>query len=154
MNAKNRESGRTHRQALMLVTVVVLAFLLMAWFIGFISETASAADSGKLSPAQSDFQRLEGRWVRPDGGYILELKNIKKDGSVTAAYYNPRPIKVYRTEWSRKEGKISLVVELRDINYPGSTYTLQYDPANDRLRGTYFQAVERQTFHIEFVRFR
>jgi hypothetical protein len=34
-----------------------------------------------------------------------------------------------------------VVVELRDVNYPGSTYTLTYDPGTDRLTGTYYQAV-------------
>jgi len=29
---------------------------------------------------------------------------------------------------------------------------LQYDPKSDRLKGAYFQAVEKQTFNIEFVR--
>jgi len=154
MDAISREPGRTHGQALMLVAVMALVFLLMAGFAGFVPEALSAGDSGKSTSAQADFQRLEGRWVRPDGGYILELKNIKQDGSLTAAYYNPRAIKVYRAEWSRKEGKISLVVELRDVNYPGSTYTLQYDPATDRLKGFYFQAVERQTFQIDFIRTR
>ena len=78
--------------------------------------------------------------------------DIKKDGSVSAAYYNPRPINVFSAKWSRKEGKINLFVELRDVNYPGSKYNLQYDPKSDRLKGTYFQAVEKQTFNIEFVR--
>ena len=45
-----------------------------------------------------------------------------------------------------------MFVELRDVNYPGSTYTLQYDAASDRLMGTYFQAVAKQTFRIEFAR--
>ena len=106
----------------------------------------------KETPVQTDVQRLEGRWVRPDGGYILELWDIKKDGSVSAAYYNPRPINVFSAKWSRKEGKINLFVELRDVNYPGSKYNLQYDSKSDRLKGTYFQAVEKQTFNIEFVR--
>jgi hypothetical protein len=106
----------------------------------------------KQSEARSDLQRLEGRWVRPDGGYILELREIKKDGSILAAYFNPKPINVFNAKWSRKEGKINLFVELRDINYPGSKYNLQYEPGSDRLKGTYFQAVERQTFNIEFVR--
>ena len=123
---------------------------------GFAERVAAAAagkaDTGKSSPAQTDFQRLEGRWVRPDGGYVLELRNVKKDGSLTAAYYNPRPIRVFRAEAGRKNGTITLFVELRDVNYPGSTYTLQYDPATDRLKGKYFQAVEKQTFDIEFVR--
>jgi len=113
------------------------------------------AENGKasqVSPGQTDVQRLEGRWVRPDGGYILELREIKKDGSVLAVYFNPRPIKVFSAKWSRKKGKIDLFVELRDVNYPGSKYNLQYEPGPDRLKGTYFQAVERQTFNIEFVR--
>jgi hypothetical protein len=113
------------------------------------------AESGtpqEQTQVPTDVQRLEGRWVRPDGGYILELRDFRKDGSVSAAYYNPRPIKVFSAKWSRKEGKINLFVELRDVNYPGSRYNLQYEPGSDRLKGTYFQAVERQTFDIEFVR--
>ncbi len=106
----------------------------------------------KKTQVQTDVQLLEGRWVRPDGGYVLELREIKKDGSISAAYYNPRPIKVFSAKWGRKEGKINLFVELRDVNYPGSKYNLQYDPKSDRLKGTYFQAVEKQTFDIEFVR--
>jgi hypothetical protein len=78
----------------------------------------------KQTQVQTDLQRLEGRWVRPDGGYILELSEIKKGGSVSAAYFNPRPIKVFSERWSRKGGKINLFVDLRDVNYPGSKYNL------------------------------
>ena len=80
------------------------------------------------------------------------MREIRKDGAVSAAYFNPRPIKVARAEFTREDGTLTVVVELRDVNYPGSTYTLQYDPASDRLKGTYFQAVEKQTFAIEFLR--
>ena len=114
--------------------------------------SAEPGQTEKQADAQTDAQRLEGRWVRPDGGYILELWDIKKDGNVSAAYYNPRPIKVFIAKWSRNKGKINLFVELRDINYPGSKYNLQYDPKSDRLKGTYFQAVERQMYDIQFVR--
>ena len=115
---------------------------------------AQSGNPQKPTQEQTDVQRLEGRWLRPDGGYILELWDIRKDGDVSAAYYNPRPIKVFSAKWSRKEGKINLFVELRDVNYPGSKYNLQYDPKSDRLKGTYFQAVEKQTYNIEFVRFK
>src|SRR5512136_789919 len=98
---------------------------------------AESGTSQKQSQVQTDAQRLEGRWVRPDGGYILELKDIKKDGNLTAAYFNPRPIKVFSSKWSRKDRKINLFVELRDVNYPGSKYNLQYEPKSDRLKGTY-----------------
>ncbi len=138
-------------------TFVATLFVVVSCMAGFtgpvaVAATAGKGDTGKTVPVQTDFQRLEGRWVRPDGGYVLELRNVKKDGSLTAAYYNPRPIRVFRAEASRKDGTLSVFVELRDVNYPGSTYTLQYDPATDRLKGKYFQAVEKQTFDIEFVR--
>jgi len=140
-----------------------------AFFIGFVVATlcigamfwpmrqvvfAESGNPQKQTQVQTDLQRLEGQWVRPDGGYVLELREIKKDGSVTAAYFNPRPIKVFSAKWSRKEGRINLFVELRDVNYPGSKYNLQYEQVSDRLKGTYFQAVEKQTYNIEFVRFK
>jgi hypothetical protein len=152
---RNRRSAvsRTWRNPATLVAALLLVFPCVAGFTGNVAAaSAGAADTGKPSSAQTDFQRLEGRWVRPDGGYVLELTEIKKDGSLKASYFNPRPINVSKATWSRKEGKINLFVELRDINYPGSTYTLQYDPKSDQLKGTYFQAVEKQTFNIEFVR--
>jgi len=99
-----------------------------------------------------DAHRLAGRWIRPDGGYVLKLSNIGKDGSFKAAYFNPRPINVSRARLQRAKDKISIFVELRDANYPGSKYDLQYDPASDRLKGTYFQAIEKQTYDVEFVR--
>ena len=117
------------------------------------TSTAGKEDAGKPA-AQAEFQILEGKWVRPDGGYVLEVKNIKKDGSLQAAYFNPRPIRVFRAEVSKKDGAITLFVELRDVNYPGSTYRLRYDAAADRLTGTYFQAVEKQTFNVQFLRSR
>jgi hypothetical protein len=99
-----------------------------------------------------DFQRLAGQWIRPDGGYLLRLSDIKNDGSLKAAYFNPRPINVSRALLRRTKARISVFIVLLDANYPGSKYNLQYDPASDRLKGTYFQAVEKQTYDVEFVR--
>jgi uncharacterized protein (DUF2147 family) len=139
------------RTRIIAATLIAVLFTCVTGLTG----PSAAAAAGKTDtgpPAPNDFQRLEGKWVRPDGGYVLELKNIRKDGSMTAAYYNPRPIRVFKAEAKQKDGRIILTVELRDINYPGSIYNLHYDAATDRLKGTYFQAVERQTFNVEFVR--
>jgi hypothetical protein len=113
---------------------------------------AEAGQPVKSSAGQTEIQILEGRWVRPDGGYVLALGEVTKEGSVKASYFNPRLINVSRAEVRRVAGALTVVVELRDINYPGSTYTLRYDPASDRLKGAYFQAVEKQTYVVEFVR--
>ena len=134
-----------------------LIIMLLVFSMLFItSETVVASSENvhqqKGSVAQTNAKSLEGRWVRPDGGYVLELSNMQKDGGLKAAYFNPRPIKVYQAKWKHKKGVIMVFVELRDINYPGSKYNLQYDPASDRLSGTYFQAVDKETYAIEFVR--
>ena len=135
---------------------VILCAAFAALAVVLVIETRGV--SGAADEAQSahggDEKRLIGRWVRLDGGYILELSGIGKDGSLKAAYFNPRPINVARAGFTRTDGKLTVFIELRDINYPGSTYNLQYDSASDRLKGTYFQAVEKQTFAIEFVRAR
>jgi hypothetical protein len=47
---------------------------------------------------------------------------------------------------------VKVFIELRDVNYPGSTYTLAYDPVSDQLKGDYFQAALRQTFDVFFTR--
>jgi len=80
------------------------------------------------------------------------LKEIETDGTVKAFYYNPRSINVPKAQAQRKEGQLTVFIELRDANYPGSTYKLRYDPKSDRLVGTYFQAVYGQTYNIEFLR--
>ena len=97
-------------------------------------------------------ERLVGRWVRPDGGYVLDIRSAKPDGKLEAAYLNPRSIKVSRAEWRREEGRLLVFVELRDVNYPGSTYNLRFVPDKDRLVGAYYQAVQKQTFDVEFAR--
>lgn len=121
-------------------------------FILILHGTLSAADSSTTAPENIEVKLLEGSWIRPDGGYVLELKNIGDDGTLSAAYFNPRPIKVFQAFWATDEGKLAVFVELRDVNYPGSKYSLRYDPAMDRLQGIYFQAIAQQTFTVEFVR--
>jgi len=124
----------------------LLKFMLPVLMSAFLSFTVANAETG------IDAQGIIGRWVRPDGGYVLEIKEIGKDGILKAAYFNPRPINVARAELRRDNDIIRILVELRDVNYPGSTYYLQYEQSTDRLIGTYFQAVEKATFQIEFVK--
>lgn len=69
-----------------------------------------------------------------------------------ASYFNPRLINVSRAEVFRKKGGLEIFVELRDTGYPGSTYTLSYNPEQDMLTGIYFQATMGQSFEVIFVR--
>ena len=105
-----------------------------------------------LRGANDGFDKLNGRWLRPDGGYILEIRAVDASGKIDAAYFNPKPINVAKAEATRDGSAVKVFVELRAPNYPGSTYTLSYDPQQDQLKGNYFQAVEQQNFNVYFVR--
>ncbi len=128
----------------------------VAWRVGSLVLLVVVAAAGYRfwhgPSAGSDSSRLAGRWQRTDGGYVLEISDIGPNGQATAAYFNPRPIHVARAEWKEQDGRPGLFVELRDVNYPGSTYTLTYDAAADRLEGIYYQAAMRQTFDVVFER--
>jgi hypothetical protein len=102
--------------------------------------------------AESGFPALSGRWLRPDGGYILDIRDVDARGKIDAVYLNPRPIPVARAEATRDSSTLRVFVELRAPGYPGSTYTLIYDPTHDQLAGTYFQAALQQRFDVVFVR--
>jgi len=108
--------------------------------------------TGSAVFAADDFQTLIGRWQRPDGGYVMEIRSIAPDGKMLGGYFNPRPINVSQAQASLQKGYIKVEVELRDTGYPGSRYTLIYDQPNDRLIGWYYHAVSGQNFEVVFVR--
>lgn len=97
-------------------------------------------------------QQLVGRWLRPDGGYVLTIQTVGEDGKVTATYANPNPIKVSRALLANKEGQTLLFVELRDKGYPGNFYVLDYDAKLDQLKGVYNQLGINQQFEVFFQR--
>ena len=78
--------------------------------------------------ATAGFQPLRGRWLRPDGGYILDIRDVDASGKIEAVYLNPRPIHVARAEATGDGATLQVFVELRAPGYPGSTYTLRYEP--------------------------
>lgn len=116
------------------------------------SSPASTPPVVEQSTAKPDLNKLVGRWLRPDGGYILEIKSASPDGKLEVRYFNPNPIHVARAEWVMKDNTLYVMAELQDVNYPGSTYGLEYKVGSDHLVGTYYQAVEKSTFDVEFVR--
>jgi hypothetical protein len=106
--------------------------------------------SSALSPEMC--QRLVGRWLRPDGGYVMTIDSISADGAVAATYANPKAIHVSRAQAANKDGHTGLFIELRDTGYPGNYYILTYDPIRDELAGVYHHLGVGQTFEVTFER--
>ncbi len=155
---------RPYRLAALVITVAVVAAVGFWWSKGrqsgvpptVVSKAAANATNqyGSAATSKPAFEKLTGRWQRADGGYIIEIRSIEPGGKMNAAYFNPQPIHVAKAEASQYEGTVNVFIELRDVNYPGSTYNLTYDPADDCLKGIYFQAALGQTFEVYFVRLR
>ena len=95
---------------------------------------------------------LTGNWVRTDYTYLIRVSKVNNDGTLDAKYFNPNPINVESAGWEETYGNLKITVVLKDINYPGSKYTLNYLPDRDMLAGDYYQAVEGINFYVEFVR--
>ena len=112
----------------------------------------SPATNQPATPTSPTFAKLQGKWLRPDGGYILEIRSAAPDGKMDAAYFNPKSINVAKAQASQNGGSLKVFIELRDANYPGSTYSLAYDPKTDQLKGDYFQAAIKETFDVFFTR--
>lgn len=143
--------------------IAILALLLTAFTTTGGKPAALAGDSHDARPGKTllltdagfsaaELKPLLGRWLRPDGGYILEIRSFDPNGNLDVYYFNPRSINVHRAGASRDNAGIKLVVELRDAGYPGSTYALLYKPDQDILVGYYYQAGRKQYFEVAFVR--
>jgi hypothetical protein len=106
-----------------------------------------AASQVQLTAA---FEKIKGKWMRSDGGYSLEFKGLKPNNELEAAYFNPGPIHIGKAKISEERGFTNVFVELQDVNYPGSRYTLFLDAEKNRLVGSYFQATQQVTYEVSF----
>jgi hypothetical protein len=113
---------------------------------------APAGGQQAVESVAIEFEKLKGKWVRPDGGYVIEIRKLLPDNALEVGYFNPNPIHVGQAKLYKERGFTKVFVELQDVNYPGSTYTLIYDVANDLLRGIYYQATQQQEYQISFER--
>ena len=146
--------------------LLLLAALLLAGSAGCSKSEPSATSSGASvaapaaaapaapvdNAAPAEVQKMIGRWLRSDGTYALEIRGADRSGVVQAGYYNPKSINVSRAIWMRGPDGFQVIVELNDVGYPGATYVLSHDTAEDRLVGKYNQPQMGQTFDVDFVR--
>ena len=165
MGAPNQKRKRSKRKATRIITVLagvsVIIFAMVLLLRGKnapVNKMPLPVDQQASGPqAESagdsyDYSHLIGRWVRPDGGYVLQIRKVDTSGNIDAAYYNPRPINVSRAGASKVQSRTHVFIELRDAGYPGATYTLTYSSQKDVLVGIYTQPAAAQSFNVVFVR--
>ena len=138
------------RSKLPTLAVIITAILLSASGICQTKQPAKAAN--KPAATSSSFAKLKGNWLRTDAAYVLSIKSVAADGSLDVAYLNPNPIHVAEARASRDDKALKVFVKLQDVNYPGSTYTLVYEPKTDVLQGIYRHAGLNRDFDVVFAK--
>ena len=120
------------------------------------AQQAAPAQAGATPPpaaaTASGFDVLRGRWVRPDGGYVVTVLAVDANGQLDARYSNPHVLPFAKAEATHEGKTIHVFLELQAGGYKGSTYTLVYDPQKDILEGDYYQAVIQRKFDVFFIR--
>lgn len=137
------------KQAIITLSLISTAILIVVVVILLNKESSDSVSNGLQT---IDKNLLVGNWQRTDSDYIIQISKVNEDFTLEAKYFNPNPINVGKANWEESYGNLKIIIELRDVNYPGSTYTLNYLSDRDILAGEYFQAVEGKTFYVEFTR--
>ena len=128
-------------------SAISLAIILLVVFLN-----NSSRDVVKSEEKSVDKSLLVGNWIRTDASYLINIRKVNNDGSLEAQYFNPKPINVESANLEESYGNLKVTIVLRDVNYPGSRYTLSYLQDRDILAGDYYQAVQGLNFYVEFVR--
>ena len=137
-----------NKNKIILISVLtVISIIILVFFL-----SKNGGDNVFTSRKVVDKNLLVGDWIRTDGSYLIKINKVNDEGTLEAQYFNPNPINVESAKWEESYDNLKIIIVLRDQNYPGSTYTLDYLPDGDFLAGEYFQAVERSTFYVEFAR--
>jgi hypothetical protein len=112
---------------------------------------ALAAQASAQGP-RTGFEALVGGWSRTDGNYHIVIESVGAEGALQASYFNPRPLPFASAKARREDGAVHARFELRAGGYDGSFYELRLDAASGRLVGSFYQAVAKQTYEVQFTR--
>ena len=132
---------------ILISTLAVISIIILIFFI-----TKNGVENRSSNRDTADKSILVGDWIRTDASYLIKISKVYNDGSLEAQYFNPKSINVESAIWEESYGNLKVTIVLRDVNYPGSKYTLNYLPDRDILTGDYFQAVQGLNFYVEFFR--
>lgn len=94
---------------------------------------------------------LKGSWHRPDGDYSIQIEQALEDGTLSAGYFNPRPIRVAGARWRFGGGSLQIRIDLNDTGYEGAFYILQFNAESGQLEGEYHPA-SQESFNVVFER--
>lgn len=95
---------------------------------------------------------LIGEWSASGTPKVIKIANALDNGKLDIKYFDPKDINISKASWLKTGTHLSILIELEDINYPLSSFKLNYLPDRDVLNGDFFDVAQNSTFPVEFVR--
>ena len=140
MNVKPRLRPAIQRRGLSLVSALLILIVVVAalyYFRGRHPGRARHGGSGSTSAeAAVDCRPIEGEWLRPDTGVVLEISGADRPGSVSVWGSGAGNTSVSDASVRVVDGLLEVRVEFSDDWCSGCAYRLTYDDTGDRLIGS------------------
>jgi hypothetical protein len=111
----------------------------------------------KTSPPKEYFQGqdrnlIKGVWGRVDAAGEIKITEVLHGGSLKSTFYNPKLIAIEKSIWTNSSGVLRVYILLREDDYPGSSFTLNYVAVRDVLVGVYYDALTQKSYPVTFER--
>ncbi len=131
-----------HRRGASLITILIVILIIAAAIYYYRTHVAGSSfkpgTSDTASPeAAASLKSLQGKWLRPDSGLILEITSVDKPGPISVMAAGPGGTFVSGAYVRVTDGLPEVIVDFSDASCSGCTYRLTYDENGDRLVGSY-----------------
>jgi len=128
------------RRGLSLVSALLILIVVVAalyYFRGHHIGRARHGGSAGSTEAAVDLKPIEGEWLRPDTGVVLEISGADKPGPISVWGSGAGNTTVSEASVRVVDGLIEVRVGFSDDWCSGCAYRLTYDDSSDRLIGSY-----------------
>ena len=141
MNPISRSRTGILRRGASLIAVLFIILVIAGAFYYFRSRRTGHArhqGSGDSSAqeAVADLKPLEGEWIRPDSGVVLEISGVDRPGPISVWGSGPGNTSVSDASVRVVDGLLEVRMDFSDDSCSGCTYRLTYDDTGDRLIGS------------------
>lgn len=105
-----------------------------------------------IQPQRQGVNLLKGIWGRTEGPGEINISEVVDNGVLKATFYNPKLINIEKAVWTNSSDVLRIYILLREDNYLGSSFSLNYIAEKDILLGVYFDALTNESYTTSFKR--
>jgi hypothetical protein len=131
-----RRRGASLAAILIIILIIAGAIYYYRTHVAGASRTRGSSGSSSQEAAP-DLKPLQGKWLRPDSGLILEILSVEKEGPISVWASGPGGTSVSGADARVVDGLLEVSVDFSDPSCSGCTMRLTYDENGDRLIGSY-----------------